>query len=140
MGEGRPPGRRIEESAMARYMISFDRGWMTFPEEDLPDVAKAARAVIQEASEAGVFVFGGGIAVDERTTLVAVDGTVTDGPYPETKEMVGGFVVLDVPTRADAIQWAAKVAVACRCAQEVREFLPDPSVDELLARAAKRRS
>jgi hypothetical protein len=126
--------RRTKESEMARYLISFDRGWMTFPEEDLPYVAKAAHAVIQEAKDAGVFVFGGGIADDEKTTLVAVGGTVTDGPYPETKEQVGGFAVIDVPIRADAIEWAAKIAVACRCAQEVREFIPDPSVDEWLAR------
>jgi hypothetical protein len=119
---------------MARYLISFDRGWMMIPAEELPDVAKAARAAIQEAVDAGVFVFAGGIADDEKTTLVAVDGTVTDGPYPETKEMVGGFAVLDVPTRADAVEWAAKIAVACRCAQEVREFLPDPKVDEWIAR------
>jgi hypothetical protein len=119
---------------MARYLISFDRGWMTFPEEDLPDVAKAARAVIKEAVDAGVFVFAGGIGDDEKTTLVAVDGAVTDGPYPETKEMIGGFAVLDVPTRDDAIGWAAKIAVACRCAQEVREFLPDPDVDAWIQR------
>ncbi len=118
---------------MSRYLISFDRGWMRFPEEDLPDVAQAAHAVIQQAAEAGVFVFTGGIADDEQTTLVATDGTATDGPYPETKELVGGFVVIDVPTRADAVAWAAKVAAACRCAQEVREFLPDPVVDALLA-------
>ena len=55
---------------MARYLISFDRGWMQFPEADLPDVARAARAVVQEAVDAGVFVFTGGIADDERTTLV----------------------------------------------------------------------
>jgi len=119
---------------MARYLISFDRGWMTFPEEDLPDVAKAARAVIKEAVDAGVFVFAGGIGDDEKTALVAVDGAVTDGPYPETKEMIGGFAVLDVPTRDDAIAWAAKIAVACRCAQEVREFLPDPNVDAWIQR------
>ena len=119
---------------MARYLISFDRGWMSFPAADLPDVARAAGAVIQEATDAGVFVFTGGIADEESTTLVAVDGSVTDGPYPETKEMVGGFAVVDVPTRADAIAWATKIAVACRCAQEVREFLPDPRADEWLAR------
>jgi hypothetical protein len=119
---------------MARYLISFDRGWMDFPEEDLPDVATAARAVIREAVDAGVFVFTGGIGDDEKTTLVAVDGTVTDGPYPETKEQIGGFAVLEVPTRDDAVAWAAKIAVACRCAQEVREFLPDPNVDDWLQR------
>jgi len=119
---------------MARYLISFDRGWMNIPKGELPEVAKAAHAAVQEAYDAGVFVFGGGIADDEPTTLVGVDGTVTDGPYPETKEQVGGFVVVDVPTRAEAVEWAAKVAVACRCSQEVREFLPDPYVDEWLAR------
>lgn len=119
---------------MPRYLISFDRGWMTFPEEDLASVAKAARAVIKEAVDDGVFVFAGGIGDDELTTLVAVDGAVTDGPYPETKEMIGGFAVLDVPTRDDAIAWAAKIAVACRCAQEVREFLPDPNVDAWIQR------
>ena len=119
---------------MARYLVSFDRGWMVIPADELPAVAAAAHAVVQEAHDAGALVFTGGIADEEPTTLVAVDGTVTDGPYPETKEMVGGFVVLDVPTRDDAVAWAAKVAVACRCAQEVREFLPDPVVDRWLAR------
>ncbi len=117
---------------MARYLISFDRGWMQFPAEDLPDVARAARAVMQEAANAGAFVFSGGIDDEEPTTLVGTDGTVTDGPYPETKEMVGGFAVLDVPTRADAVAWASKIAAACRCAQEVREILYDPLVDTLM--------
>ena len=119
---------------MARYLISFDRGWMSIPEEDLHDVGEAARGVVKETHDAGVFVFAGGIGDEEPTTLVGVDGTVTDGPYPETKEMIGGFVIVDVPTREDAVAWAAKVAVACRCAQEVREFLPDPNVDEWLTR------
>lgn len=119
---------------MPRFLISFDRGWMTVPQEELPDVAAAGHAVLQEAQDAGAFVFAGGIADDEPTTLVAPDGTVTGGPYPETKEMVGGFTVLDVPTRADAIRWAAKIAAACRCAQEVREVLPDSQVDEWLVR------
>ena len=51
------------------------------------------------------------------------DGTVTDGPYPEA---VGGFWVVDVPSREEALEWAVKTAVACRCSQEVREILPDP--------------
>jgi len=119
---------------MPRYLISFDRGWMTFPEEELADVAAAGHAVLQEAQDVGFFVFSGGIADNEPTTLVAPDGTVTDGPYPETKEMIGGFTILDVPTRADAIRWAAKIAAACRCAQEVREVLPDSQVDEWLVR------
>ena len=119
---------------MTRYLISFDRGWMDFPAEDLPAVGAAARAAVQEAADAGVFVFSSGIADDERATVVAVDGSVTDGPYPETKERIGGVLVVDVPTREEAVRWAAKLAAACRCTQEVREFLPDPFVDDLLAR------
>jgi hypothetical protein len=42
--------------------------------------------------------------------------------------VVGGFSVVDVPAREEALAWAAKIAVACRCAQEVREIMPDPTV------------
>jgi hypothetical protein len=113
---------------MTRYLISFDDGAMNFPEEDLPDVAAAALAVVQEASDCGVWVFGGGLRSHEEVSVVATDGTVTDGPYPESKAYIGGFAVVDVPSREKALEWAAKIAVACRCAQEVREFVPDPTV------------
>ncbi len=56
------------------------------------------------------------------------DGTVTDGPYPETKQYLGGLAVVDVPSRDEALEWAAGIAVAGHCAQEVRESLPDPTV------------
>jgi hypothetical protein len=112
---------------MARYLISFDDGWMVFPEEELSDVDKAAHEVVVEAQNAGVWVFGAGLE-SQRASIVATDGTVTDGPYPETKEVIGGFAVVDVPSRAEALEWAAKIAVACRCTQEVREILPDPTV------------
>ncbi len=111
---------------MPRYLISFDDGWMTFPEEDLPDVTKAAMAVVEEATDAGVWVFSAGLR-SQRASVVATDGTITDGPYPETKEVIGGFAVVDVPSREEALRWAAKIAVACRCAQEVREVLPEPT-------------
>ena len=112
---------------MTQYLISFDDGAMTFPEEDLPDVAKAALAVAHEARDAGVWVFSAGLE-SQKASIVATDGTVTDGPYPETKEVIGGFAVVDVPSREQALEWAAKIAVACRCAQEVREILPEPTV------------
>jgi len=87
---------------MTRYLISFDDGAMTFPEEDAPDVGKAAHAVVQEAQDAGVWVFGGGLE-HQDPSVVATDGTVTDGPYPESKEHLGGFAVVDVPlTRGGA--------------------------------------
>src|SRR5262245_10020508 len=114
-----------KEAVMARYLISFDDGWMTFPREELPDVAKDALEVVHEAQEAGVWVYGAGLE-SQRASIVATNGTVTDGPFPETKEIIGGFAIVDVPSREGALEWAAKIAVACRCAQEVRELLPDP--------------
>ena len=114
---------------MTRYLILFDDGDMTFPEEDLPDVAKAARAVAQEAMDAGVWVYGAGLE-HQDPSVVATDGTVTDGPYPESKEHIGGFTVVDVPSREAAIEWAARIAVACRCAQQVFELLPDDAYSE----------
>ena len=112
---------------MTRYLISFDDGAMTFPEEEMSDVAEAAHKVVQQAKHASVWVFGGGV-VSQRASVVATDGTVTDGPYPETKAVIGGFSVVDVPSREEALEWAAKIAVACRCAQEVRELGADPNV------------
>jgi hypothetical protein len=48
--------------------------------------------------------------------------------HPERKAYIGGFSVLDVPSREEALERAAKIDVVCRCPQEVREFLPDPAV------------
>jgi hypothetical protein len=110
---------------MPKYLISFDDGAMTFPEEELPDVARAAHAVEAEATAAGVWVFGGGLKNHAEASIVSTDGTVSDGPHSESKQYLGGFAVVDVPSRDDALQWAAKIAVACRCAQEVREFVSE---------------
>jgi hypothetical protein len=113
---------------MTRYLISFDDGAMTFPEEELPAVNDAAHAVMHEAKEAGVWVFGGGLTALEEASMVGTDGTVTDGTYSDSKQYLGGFSIVDVPSREEAVTWAAKLAVACRCAQEVREILHDPLV------------
>jgi hypothetical protein len=122
---------------MTQYLISFDDGAMNhIRDEDAPEVGRAAHAVMQEAVNAGVFVSGGGVG-RQRAGVVAPDGTVTDGPYPETKAVIGGFVVFDVGSREEALRWAAKIASACRCAQEVREILPDPETDAMLAAAAR---
>ncbi|WP_106536726.1 YciI family protein [Haloactinopolyspora alba] len=97
------------------------------PDEDWSDVAEAARAMVREADEAGVWVFSAGLAHHDVVSVVAPDGTVTDGPYPESKEHLGGFVVVDVPSHDAALEWAAKIAAACRCAQQVFEVVPDPN-------------
>ena len=111
---------------MTKYLISFPAPAMDIPEEDRAKVGEAARAVIREAKHAGVYVFGGGINEGVAPLMVAGDGTVTSGTYPQTREFNGGFCVLELPSRVAAIEWAAKIAKACRCSQELREFGHDP--------------
>lgn len=113
---------------MTKYLISFPTPAMDIAEEDLPAVTEAAHAVIQEAKDAGVFVFGGGIDEEVQPVRVADDGTVSAGTYPQTKELTGGMTVVDVPSREEAVKWAAKIATACRCSQEVRPFMFDPLI------------
>ena len=114
---------------MTRYLISFGAHAMDhIPDEELPAVGKAAHAVVQEAVDAGVWVFGGGLE-NQQASIVATDGSVTGGPYPEA---VGGFAIVDVLSREEALTWAARIALACRCAQEVRELMPDPEQDAML--------
>jgi hypothetical protein len=124
---------------MTRYLVSFGAHAMDhIPEEEIPSVGKASRAVVQEAINAGVWVFGAG-REDQGASVVATDGTVTEARYPETDDVIGGFSIIDVPSHEKALAWAAKIAVACRCAQEVRQLLPDPEQDEMIRQADRRR-
>jgi hypothetical protein len=111
---------------MTKYLISFPSFAMAIPEEDLPTVAADAHAVIQEAKDAGVYVFGGGINEGVAPVLVTSDGNVSDKLYTQAQVPNGGYTILELPSREAAVEWAAKIAVACRCAQEVREFQYDP--------------
>lgn len=111
---------------MTKYLVSFPAQAMDVPADDLAAVGEAARMVIREAKAAGVYVFGGGINSDVAPLLVDSDGRTENGTYPQTKEFDGGFCVLELATRDAAIQWAAKIARACRCTQELREFGYDP--------------
>ena len=111
---------------MPRYLISFDDGSMDhIPEADLPAVGESAHAVVREAQAAGVWIFGGGV-LRQQSSIVATDGTIFDGPVPETKAVIGGFSIIEVSSREEAHVWAARFAQACRCAQEVREIGFDP--------------
>ena len=86
---------------MAKYLISFPSAAMVVPEDAWEAVGRDAHAVIEEAKAAGVYVFGGGI---------------DEGVPP----------VLELPSREEAVAWAARIAKACRCDQELRVFGYDP--------------
>ena len=111
---------------MTKFLISFPASAMDVADQDMAAVGAASRAVVREAKAAGIYVFGGGINSEAASVMVAADGNVTKETYRETRELDGGFCVLELPSRADAVHWAAKLAAACRCAQELREFHYDP--------------
>lgn len=112
---------------MTKYLISFPGEAMVVADEDFAAVVESSHAVIEEAKAAGVYVFGGGLAEDVAPVLVSSDGTVTEGTYPGHQVPHGGYTILELPSREAALDWAARIAVACRCAQEVREFQYDPA-------------
>lgn len=110
---------------MTQYLISFDEGDMDFPEEDLQSVSDAAYAVVKAAKDAGVWVFSGGLSEGDAGSIVAVDGSVgvgTVGAINGNPARVSGLTIVDVSSLEEALQWGARIAVACRCPQLVREF------------------
>jgi len=116
---------------MPEYLIYFHQQWVgDHSEEWFRSRVAPARAVTAEMKEAGVYVFAGGLEEEDGPVFHA-DPTagatlVVDGPYVETKELLGGFALVDVPDDEAAKRWAAKVAEACGWPHEVRRFKPRP--------------
>ncbi len=111
---------------MAKYLISFPSAAMVVPEGELESVGNDAAAVVEEAKAAGVYVFAGGIDEAVPPVLVSGDGSVAEGGYPWAPPLNGGFAVFELHSRAEAVAWAARIAKACRCEQELRVFGFDP--------------
>ncbi|WP_230208273.1 YciI family protein [Microlunatus sp. Gsoil 973] len=90
-----------------------------------PAVVPLAKAVVEEMKEAGVYVYAGGLVeeIDQAFSADATSGEliITDGPYAETKEFLGGLTIIDVPDIEQAKMWAGKVAEGCGWPQELRE-------------------
>jgi hypothetical protein len=115
---------------MTKYLISFPSEAMVLSEEEFPIVAAESHAVIEEVKAAGVYVFGGGIEEKVDPVLVPADGSVTTATYPGT-EIKGGLTILELPDRETTEEWAGKIAAACRCSQELREFMYDQELEDV---------
>jgi hypothetical protein len=114
---------------VTEYLIYFNQQWVgDHTEEWFRERGPLARAVVDEMKAAGVYVFAGGLEEDPDMAFSAdaTNGTlmITDGPFVETKEFLGGFAVVDVADDEAAKMWAGKVAEACGWPQEVRRFKP----------------
>jgi hypothetical protein len=98
-----------------------------------PDVMQRAFEQVDELNAeleaAGVWVFAGGLQPASMATVVRAEGdevVVTDGPYSESKEHIGGFWIIEVDDLDAALAWAAKATKACGEAVEVRPFQEIP--------------
>ena len=84
----------------------------------------------EEMAAAGARIFAGGLsaASSAKSLRAQPDGKVriTDWPYLETKEHIGGFWLLKCANMDEALEWGRKAVAACRASVEVRAFLPDP--------------
>jgi hypothetical protein len=112
---------------MALYLIAFNDEWVPdLTVEERQERGAAGRALIEEMTGAGVFVFSDG-GLSASTVVCSVDPSggspvFTDGPFAETKEHLGGFAVVDVPADAEARYWAGRIAAAVGWPQEVHRF------------------
>ena len=129
---------------MPESLLFFNDEWVTEASDaGWQQRARDARAVVDEMKASGVYLFAGGL--DNEAAVFHVepgDGTpiFTDGPYAETKEVLGGFAAVDVPDEDTARYWAGRIAVACDWPQEVRIFrgpgqIPTPDADRAAAPA-----
>jgi hypothetical protein len=90
---------------------------------------KDVDAFNQEIQAAGKWVFGGGLHPADTATVVKASGgdvITTDGPFPEAKEQIGGFWILNCADLDEALALAARASAACRGPVEVRPFQDEP--------------
>lgn len=122
---------------MTQYLIAtYDKPeTRSTPPEEMAPIVEAVDALIQEAMETGIFVFAGGLHDQSASTVVDPSGTLTDGPYLESKEYLGGFTVIDVLDLDAALAFARRMAAACRLSQEVRPFQSEEEFAEQLRAA-----
>jgi hypothetical protein len=122
---------------MAQYLLAL------YFTDERPSAAEFERLCVDvpaldaKMEDAGVFVFHGGLP-PESTTVVRPSGDdflITDGPYTETKEHLGGFWIIDVADLDAALDWAKLAAVAHRRPVEVAPF-EMRTIDEMLAASA----
>jgi hypothetical protein len=122
----------MEETEMTQYMLAV-HGTVDDPDLDpeaMQTTFDAVDVVNKKMMDAGIWVFAGGLeAIDVSTT---VDNTgdqpiVTDGPFAESKEWIGGFWILELPDLDAALQWATEASKACDGKVEVRPFQAEPS-------------
>jgi hypothetical protein len=115
---------------MTQYLVAIHHPDDFEPFSEPPQTYEDIAALNREMVKAGVRVFVGGLSSAREAKSIRVKAgkvLVTDGPYIETKEHIGGFWVLETTTEEEALDWGRKAAIACRAPVEVRPFNDAPS-------------
>lgn len=117
---------------MTQYLLSvhMSEGDVEPPPEELDRMYKAVDDFNQKVKSEGAWVFAGGLEPIEAATTVdgtKAEPTVTDGPFAESKEYLGGFWVIEAPDLDAALTWAKEGSAACEAKVEVRPFQPMPA-------------
>ena len=112
---------------MTKYLFSVHSGPEAYARslEEMQPMFESVARFNQQAQDAGIWVFAGGLQPAELATVVDNTGdtpVVTDGPYLETKEWIGGFWVFELPDLDAALTWANDASKACAGPVEVRPF------------------
>jgi hypothetical protein len=114
-------------TAMKQYLLSiYQPDGDPPPPEILEPIMKDIDAVDAEMRVAGAWIFTGGLHPPDTATVLQADGSdllVTDGPFAEGKEHIGGFWIIRAPDLDAALGWARKAAVACKLPVEVRPMV-----------------
>ena len=116
---------------MPQYLVAIHHPEGYDGSQEGKDMARDIDVLNDEMEAAGARFFAGGLqsAPHAKSLHKQPDGevAVTDGPYLETKEHIGGFWILDADNMDEAVAWGRKAVVACRASVEVREFLSRPT-------------
>jgi hypothetical protein len=108
---------------MTRYLLNmWQPAGVRPPDDVLVEVMRKLTALTDEMKDAGQWVFNGGLHAPEASTVVRSDDLVTDGPYAEGKEFIGGFWIVDAPDLDAALEWARRSTEVTSLPVEVRPF------------------
>jgi hypothetical protein len=116
---------------VSQYLLSvyYEEGAPEPDEDEMAQMYADTDVLNEKMKEAGAWVFAGGLHTPDSATVVRSENgetLTTDGPFPEAKEQIGGFWVIEAADMDQALNWAAQATVACRAPVEIRPFQDEP--------------
>ena len=116
---------------MPQYLVAIHHPDNYDPSPEDEAMVRDIQALNDEMEAAGASFFAGGLQSAPRAKSLRKqpgrEVAITDGPYIESKEHIGGFWILDAANMDEAVAWGRKAVAACRASVEVREFLAMPT-------------